>query len=152
MNLFEKYKDFNNFELRQAFYESCSKNKVVYVKHLIENKNYNINISLDDYFGFRAACTHGSLDVLKYLFSNKESIPDIHSRNDSAFKSATRMQQFDIIQFLIFDLNIPKTEAINQFLLKNPNKIIDSMFNARELNRQLKLEFDFLPIKKGFKY
>lgn len=89
------------------------------------------------------------MSVLKYLTNQKDYFPNIHAKNDSAFKLATRMQKFDTIQFLIFDLNIPKTESILKFLKNNPNKSVESMFEARELNKQL--EFDFNSPKHSLK-
>lgn len=149
MDLFKKYQDYSKFELTQAFYEACSKDKLEQAQHLLENKQYKINPSSEEDLGFRLTCTYGSLSVLKYLTNQKDYFPNIHAKNDSAFKLATRMQKLEVIQFLIFDLNISKTESISKFLKNNPNKSVESMFEARELNKQL--EFDFNSPKPALK-
>ena len=45
-----------------------------------------------------------------------------------------------IIKFLIFAINIKKTEQIEKYLTKNPNEQVKNMFKIRELNKRLNNE------------
>ncbi len=138
-----KLNDLNFFELKQLFFESCSKNNVLIVEQLLTNKHYRVDVSSEEYLGLRCACTYGSVDVLKYLLTPNKSfdMPDIHAKNDSAFKSAARMLKYDVLEYLILDKNIQKTEEITKYLNKNPNKVIDNLFKLRELDSQLSFDF-----------
>ena len=143
MELKEKlfYSTYN--EIKQYFFNACAQNNLDDVSFILNN-NYAISIELDEFMAVRTACMFGSLDVLKYLYNSdktKNSI-NIHIKNDAPFRMATRMGKYDILEYLIFEQNIKETKEIKDYLLKNPNKIVSSMFKARTLNSQLSFDFD----------
>ncbi len=138
-----KLNDLNQFELKQLFFEACSKNNIDIVKILLETKQFKINVSCEEDLALRCACTYGSINILKYLLTpnNSFDMPNIHSKNDSAFKNAARMSQYEVLEYLILEKNINQTEEITKYLTKNPNKIIDNLFKVRELEKQLSFDF-----------
>lgn len=135
----ERYRHSTEHEIKQNFFSACSKDKLEEVKYVL--KNYNFDISSDNYLSIRTACMYGSIDVLNYLYKHYENNIDIHTNNDACFKMATRMKQYNIIEYLIFEKNIIETDSIKTFLEKNPNNVIKSMFSARRLNKQLTFDF-----------
>jgi hypothetical protein len=149
-NLSEHFKSLNNFEIKQAFYGACSNNRVDDIKYLLSvNAITEKDLSSEEDFGLRCACTYGAIDVIKYFMSSDDIFNrhNIHAKKDSAFKSAARMEQFAVIEYLILELNIKKTANIENYLLKNPNKTIENIFQVRELNKQLSFNFEDSPLK-----
>lgn len=147
----ERIKHLNDFEIQQAFYEACSKNSIDDLNYLITSEyGKKIDISKQEYLGFRSACLFGSLDVVRYLLTNPKINPpiDIHIKNDSAFKGAAQMGRIEIIEYLIIEANIKKTDHIKKYLSKNPNKMIENIFHTRELNKQLSFNFEEQPTSK----
>ncbi len=135
-------------EVKQYFFNACAKNNLDDVIFILTN-NYKISIDLDDFMAVRTACMFGSIDVLKYFYTeeNFKTPINIHIKNDAPFRMATRMGKYDILEYLIFEQNLKKTKEISDYLKKNPNKVVSSMFEARELNKQLKLDFNEPKIK-----
>ncbi len=148
MELKEKLSYSTHNEIKQYFFNACAKNNLDDVSFILNN-NYNISIQLDDFMAIRTSCMFGSLEALKYLYDydkTKNSI-NIHIKNDAPFRMAARMGKYDILEYLIFEQNLKETEEIKDYLLKNPNKIVSSMFKARALNSQLSFDFDTKPYK-----
>jgi len=84
--------------------------------------------------------------IIDYLVNSSDLKTkfDIHFNNDELFRKTC--SNLDMVQYLIFDLNIEKTERIEMYLnylvLNPPNngKEIIKMFEKRELAEALKVE------------
>lgn len=89
------------------------------------------------------ACEYGQIDVIKFLHKkdilNKDNI---HVHSDYHFETALENNQLETIRYFIFDLNINKTEDINQALKNKPNAEVERMFTLRDLNNHLNASLD----------
>jgi hypothetical protein len=69
------------------------------------------------------AATCGHKDIIEFLLSDPELKvhANIHTQDDFLFQSSLKKSNKDILQFLIFDMKIEKTEKINNIInnLKN---------------------------------
>src|SRR5579875_483304 len=63
-------------------------------------------------------CAYGNLNTIKYLFNLPELKDklDIHVEKDECFRILATKNKMDVLAYLIFDLEIEKTEYINNFL------------------------------------
>lgn len=153
--LYNRFKDLSQDELNYEFYCACQKGKLKLVKYLLTSSDlkYHANVRFNKYLnrfnnrlhddaGFTEACFYGHFEVVKFLLTAHElkEYPDIHARNDTGFISALFNRRLDILQFLIFDMNIEKTEHIEKYLKENPNKQVENMFQKRDLNNKLEEE------------
>jgi ankyrin repeat protein len=108
---------------------------------ITQNFNYNKGLILE------AACECGRFEILNYLidlphFNNNL---DFHFKNDTCFKGASYYGHLDIVELLIFNIGLQKTEEIEKFIISNKNinkEQIDSIFNMRDLNNELHLKLD----------
>lgn len=147
----------DNFNLEKHSYEAIIRaihadaNKIVeYILNEPEITKHNFNYNKG--FILEAACECGRLDILKYLVDlphfNKDL--DFHFKNDTCFKGASYYGNLDIVEFLIFDMKLEKTKEIENFISINNRNInkdqIDRMFNARDLEIDLKNNQDIKPI------
>jgi hypothetical protein len=91
-----------------------------------------------------SAYDNNRVEIIKYLLGSPEVInkPDIHINNDETFIYCTQYKVYDIVNCLIFDLNIEKTNNINEFLTNHPDEKITSWFNLRDLNKELNESLD----------
>jgi len=87
-----------------------------------------------------AAARNHSLEIIQYLLTTPElkNIVDVHYKDDMVFRYAISNEDTKIINFLIFDYNIPKTNDIEAYLRKGGNPIdADKLFEARDLRNNL---------------
>jgi hypothetical protein len=95
------------------------------------------------------ACSNQHKPIIEYLLYSPElkKHANIHHNKDQIFRDAC-VTDLDMVQYLIFDLNIKKTDRIETFLkhLKiNPPdraKEIMDMFEKRELIQSLQVELN----------
>lgn len=109
----------------------------------MKNKSYYMILSKKELnVMFKDACAQDDLGEVKYLLTSPDlkEYADIHDDNDYGFKLACFKGYLNIIKFLIFDINIKKTEQIEKYLTKNPNEQVKNMFKIRELNKRLNNE------------
>lgn len=99
--------------------------------------------------GFITACRFGYKDLAKFFLTSDElKIKiNVHEKRDVAFKELcnTKIKNIndskqidEILEYLILDYKIEKTQEIKNFLQQHPElKFIDSMFHAQELTSTL---------------
>ena len=81
--------------------------------------------------------------LLTDFLLNSPDLPfraDIHSLSNSAFLFALSSRDDEIIKYLIFNLNLEKTEEIEKIISKvddHRSKFANSLFEFRELNGEL---------------
>lgn len=86
-----------------------------------------------------------NIDIVDYLLNspNLKKNADIHMDEDSIFKNACEFGDMETLQYLIHEINIERTEAINNYLAKptgRPSRLTHeakNMFEIKELNKQL---------------
>lgn len=93
------------------------------------------------------ASGHGFLDIVQYFLTEPKfkDLTDLHANKESAFKFACSNEQFTIIKYYIFDMNIEKSENITNWLLNRKNDFtieVDRLLVIRELNKDLNIELD----------
>ena len=93
-------------------------------------------------WGYISACQQGSVDKVKYLLSSPDlnKHADIHAWSDLGFTCACVRKNLEIIEYLIFDMNIEKTKKIEKYLKNKPNEQVKKWFRLRELNNKLEQE------------
>lgn len=131
---------FNESMVNIIFVKACQNGNLELVKYLIEDSELKVRPT-EDYLnvrGFRWASSAGNLDLLRYLLDREESACDIHMSNDFLFRYACHSNNFDILNFLINEKGIARTEYIDDYLYKEPNLKVESMFAMRTLNAKLK--------------
>jgi hypothetical protein len=86
------------------------------------------------------ACYDGKLEIIKYVLEseNLKEHANIHYNRDNSFYWLLLKEHFDIIEYLIYDYKIEKTELIelhlNSFKNKKFTNKIKEMFNNPERN------------------
>lgn len=125
----------------------------------------------DIFNGLSSACAEKNLEEIEYLIttpdliSSQKEIPILWlmQENFELFKSINLMQfkdKFNInglfecvlrsptvpaieaISYFIFDLNIERTNTIDEILLNKPNENVEKAFTSKELNKSLNQELD----------
>lgn len=91
-----------------------------------------------------AACEEGRLNVVKYFFESPEVKIKfkLQDKDDLLFKSAYDHNQFEILQYFIFDLNLEKNESIKEYMTHCFKNEVDNMFKIRDLKQSLTNELD----------
>ncbi len=119
---------------------------VEYILNLEETKDksqFFANIALTE------ACSHNQLGLVNYLL-NSSNIPHNAELDcfggGGAFYFASRNDALDVLQYLIYEMNIEKNDAIKKQIgfLENMDTItkISDWFKNRELVNQLKDELE----------
>jgi hypothetical protein len=107
------------------------------LKYFVEtHENYMSNIPNPEKEIFDAACCKdNNILVLQYLIS----LPNYNLQKNLAkgFETACEKQALENLRYLIFELNIEKTESIKKYLNTYPNKDVEKMFEIRDLNNSL---------------
>jgi len=93
-------------------------------------------------YGLVVACQLGHTDVVKYLLNSPDlkEHSDIHADGDRPLLISWNKKHFDIVNFLIFEMNIEKTPTINIYIHEEGMNDLQKMFDTRELNQQLNEE------------
>ena len=142
----------HNFNLKEYSYEAIIRgiyaDQMKVIEYILNdpeitkhNFDYNKGRILE------ATCECGRLDILKYLVDlptfNKNL--DFHFDNDTCFKGAYYYSHLDVVEFLIFNLNLTKTEEIKKYINEYQNTNmhhIESFFNMRNLNNELHIKLN----------
>lgn len=144
-----------NKNIDEGFLEACmhqGQRGLELVQYLLTSPELtkHADINIDKGQGFIIACNKGNLELAKYLTSSPELKIHInpHTKDDLAFKLA--LQNFvteekgslEILQCLIFDLNLEKTEKIKTALITKNNLFtdIEKFFDIRDLKKELNNE------------
>jgi ankyrin repeat protein len=126
---------------------ACEKGRFDIVKYLLTSTELKENSNINPLGGGTPlgwACSSNHLDIVKYLLTSPElkEHANLHAEEDEPFKWACRKQHLEIIQYFIFDLDIPITQHIDNYLKESPNEKVENMFKLRDLNKSLKNELN----------
>lgn len=134
--LHEEYKDLNEESLKNIYLSACFHGDLELVNFVLTSPTLKLHAKIhqNSDVGFSHACSEGHLDIIKYLLFSpnlKEHIK-INTENDIGFRLACVGEQWKVVEYFILECNIEKSDAINQYLEKQPNKKIENMFTMRE--------------------
>lgn len=91
------------------------------------------------------------LDMVKYIFNNEDLKRNINLNSDEDYLFKFLCENGadnDIIRFLVFDLNIERTEEIQRCLIENNYTDFIKIFDTRDLNDSLKNEMSESDMKR----
>jgi hypothetical protein len=139
--LYEKLIQADQNALDHYFTEACSRGDLNVVKFLLaspELKNHaNIHTSND--LGIYFACKIKDKELVNYLLSSEDIKENITA--EIAINKAYFYRDNSIINFLIYEVKIPKNNSMDLYLHQNYYnpfyKEISKMFSIRDLNEEL---------------
>jgi ankyrin repeat protein len=130
----------------QPLRNACKFGHLDIVKYLVASPDLkeHANPQHPDNIFLYSAYDNNKIEVIKYLLGSPEVLnkPDIHINKDETFIDCTKYKLYDIVNYLIFDFNIEKTEYISTYLKNNPDEKINSWFDLRDLNKSLNAELN----------
>lgn len=120
-----------------------------------ENKFNEIdkNMNIDYYPGVLQALALCKLNTFKYLITKYLEKNELVEENYDLFSQIFKTNQLEFMQYMIFDLNIPKSDYLEGLLENNPLKEqVNNLFTLRELNKNLNNELiNTKPLNKKVK-
>jgi len=142
-----KLKDVIKINHNNYLLAACLSNNVDIVRYFFTSdtiKNYN-DLGADSDYELLLSCNGNHLDVVKFLLESDdvENKPNIHYKDDLIFNNTLFRKQVELLEYLIFDLKIEKTEGIQRRLNNNKNDIefnkqVAKWFEIRDLEKDLK--------------
>jgi ankyrin repeat protein len=121
---------------------ACENGHINVIKYLFNSphlKNYNVQKDGNELL--HLACEHGHTEIARFLLTRSD-LKDTADLDKALFVSCWS-EKIEIAQYLIFDLNIPRNSDTMADLLKYHTPFaekLESLFNARELNKELSVE------------
>ncbi len=103
-----------------------------------------------------SAFINSKKEIIEFVIGSPEfkQYVDLHNDNDYIFKSllinANLNKNYEMINYLIYDLNIDQNESIKGFMKRASAPEIEKMFTLRDLNKDLNSELNpnLINIKK----
>ena len=136
-------KEHANIDIKDnyPFNMACSMDYLELVKYLLTSPDLKKHANLD-ISGFANACSYGNLDIVKYLLTSsdlKEHI-DLYGENNKGFRWAVENKQYEVLSFLIVDMEMTVNESLKKYLEFHTNPEVEQLFELAALNRLLKEE------------
>jgi hypothetical protein len=138
-----KYHPAIHFANDSALVVSSSNGHIPVVEYLLNFSTYGQQVLSD--CALIKACTNNELETAKFLLDS-ETIPykaNIHVKNDYIFRELMIAQNEEILKYLIFEREIPRTEYIDEYLNRDNYNLNDyclkikGWFELRVLNKEL---------------
>jgi ankyrin repeat protein len=131
----------DEFTLQMA----CASGSLATVEYLLTSSELTELAQIRPENHLTVVASNGHLDIIKFFLESPKLKPNlnVHEENDVIFIEASKSQQINIIQYLIFDLNIDINENINKYLNQEVNSFIKQvrhMFEMRDTNKSLEKE------------
>ena len=94
--------------------------------------------------GFIVACMDGSLNVVSFLMKN--DVFPYKCKSLKGFISAAQNEKWNIVEYMIFNFNMRKDGAVEEFLIECSNsktiEKVNKLFNDRDLKKNLEQLLD----------
>jgi hypothetical protein len=121
--------------IEDSFLVACWQGKLDKVTETLKTGFVDINNNND--LGLRFASKNGHEKVVQHLISAPElaNHADVHINNDEVFKRACKQKREEHLMFLIFEFNIPKTPAIEEYIQNKPE--VQKLFNLRDASKNV---------------
>jgi ankyrin repeat protein len=120
---------------------ACNEGHFEIVRYLLTSPDLKEHSNIKRH-SLEYAIQMGNIDIVDYLLNSpdlKEPV-NIHIHEDSIFIKACEFGDMKTLQYLIYDLNIDRTDDINKYLEDPNGNLVNeakNMFELRELNKQL---------------
>lgn len=90
------------------------------------------------------ASMHNQLEVFKYFLNKYDPkiIPRLNSYYEKCFIEAFERESEDMVPYFIFELEIPKSKRLHQYIEKNNAQLLKKLFEKREFKEKLDLELN----------
>jgi len=132
-------------DLPVSFFNTASQNgNLEIIEYILNNfeRKPGIQLALINGSFLHTACSNNRLDVIKFFFNRPKTLPNgfknIHK--EDLFKIAHKYEHHEILEYLIFELDIKMNKIVKQCLKDEPNESVNKMFQQRELNKSLQSE------------
>lgn len=139
-------KEFHNVALDNHFRLGCMCNKRDFVETILNSEEITKRIRYKNVesLALIGAVQKFNFDVVEFLISSptfKDKL-DIHAYDDIVFKNIFQRGSNDMLNYLIFDMNLSLTPSITYYLKTNynqpnKNKQVIGMFEVRDLKIEL---------------
>ena len=137
-------KDMFQDELSNKLIIACMDGDVDLTRYLLTSSELkrHANINVDHSSALVWSVYGNHLDIVKYLLTSPELIEhlNIHIHEDFIFKNTCNDHKTDMMDYLIFDYKITKTQEIETYLVKSSRQNILDLFEKRELEEKLQLQ------------
>lgn len=127
-------------------FNACDYDQMKVIDYLLTSDE--LNEHADKYFALKFCCEQDKIDIVKYLLKTPILEIDIHHENDMAFNLALSRRSNNVLQFLIFDMNIKRTTTIDKLLVDYKRDEIKNWFELREVNKELNNELGNINLDK----
>lgn len=119
--------------------KSCQKNNVEVVKYLITSEELDVHPSEKAQSENSLRWSLGNMELIRYLITSPDlkKKPSVHFGNDFLFRQACSVGNKEMLQFLIFECDINKTEKMLEYLAGHPCAEAERLFNLRGLKKSL---------------
>ncbi len=119
--------------------KSCQKNNIEVVKYLISSEELDIHPSEKAQSENSLRWSFGNMELIRYLITSPDlkKKPSVHFGNDFLFRQACSVGNKEMLQFLIFECDIEKTEEMLEYLAVYPCSEAERLFNLRGLKKSL---------------
>jgi hypothetical protein len=132
----------DNGSISSGIMEAAEKGHLNVIKHFLEKSTLDMDKDLIVHRAFHLSCSKNHLNIIKYLveFSNVKKICGFSELIKDGVSEAYLSRSFDIVKYLIFDLNVPKNDKSMNTLAsigRSDFSQLENWFNIRELNQSL---------------
>ena len=141
-----------NRQLQNLLKYSCRNGDRDAVNYLFNSSTWSQKLDINNEL-YQDACYGGNVDIINFLRENFQSSFNI-SDNDAfmnAYNGLSSSQDLSVIKYFIFDLNIPYSPIIKEYLSDDDKYFaeeINKMFEIRELNDSLRIDLENTDLNK----
>jgi hypothetical protein len=137
MNLESHEKMFSD-PLAKEFIDSCLKGDLANVRNMLSSGKMASSLEKNPYLLDEAmleASHSRKNDIVKYLLSSPElkKHANVHTMKDMIFRTTSVNGNNEILNFIIFDLNIKKTDTIQGCLDREQHSLAFELFRQRDI-------------------
>lgn len=130
-----------------CFQNACQSGHIEVVKYMASSPELKVHsdITAANNLALQSACCKNHVEVVSYLLTSPDlkvhpKMDDISHRAHGSFKLASINNSLDVLQYLIFDYHIEKTEYLKFIIEYYPNSEVEKMFKLRDVHDELKQE------------
>ncbi len=119
--------------------KSCQNNNLSLVKYLITSEDLDVHPSEKAQSENSLRWCLGNIELVRYLIQSPDlkKKPSIHFGKDFLFRQACYVENKEVLQFLILECDIQKTEDMMEYLAQYPCSEAEKLFKLRSLNKSL---------------
>lgn len=147
----EEHEKMLSSPINVLFIDACLNGDLSIIKDILKSEEMKYSLEENPYLldeGMLEASHARKNHVVKYLLSSTElkKHANVHTMKDMIFRTTSVNGNHEILNYIIFDLNIRKTDTILECLEREPHSLSFELFRQRDilnLNNEMNKE---LPI------